>query len=81
MANNSAALQRLQSGGVQLLEFPDSIWDAFGAAAEEVVAENMDDDIYAECHESYSASLENSAQWISRSESAFAAQRNRIMGI
>jgi TRAP-type mannitol/chloroaromatic compound transport system substrate-binding protein len=81
MANNSAALQRLQSGGVQLLEFPDSIWDAFGAAAEEVVAENMDDDIYAECHESYYASLENSAQWISRSESAFAAQRNRVMGI
>lgn len=81
MANNSAALQRLQSGGVQILEFPDSIWDAFGAAAEEVVAENMDDDLYAECHESYYASLESSAEWISRSEAAYAAQRNRIMGI
>ncbi|MDR9427565.1 MAG: TRAP transporter substrate-binding protein [Salibaculum sp.] len=81
MANNSAALQRLQSGGVQILEFPDSIWDAFGAAAEEVVAENMDDDLYAECHESYYASLESSAEWISRSEAAYAEQRNRIMGI
>jgi TRAP-type mannitol/chloroaromatic compound transport system substrate-binding protein len=81
MANNSAALQRLQSGGVQILEFPDSIWDAFGAAAEEVVAENMDDDLYAECHESYYASLESSAEWISRSEAAYAEQRNRLMGI
>ncbi len=81
MANNSAALQRLQSGGVKLVEFPDSVWDAFGAAATEVVGENMDDELYARCYESYMNSLKSSAQWISRSEGATAAQRNRIMGL
>ena len=32
MNNNGAALQRLQSGGVKTLEFPDSVWDAFGCS-------------------------------------------------
>ena len=81
MANNSAALQRLQSGGVKLMEFPDSIWDAFGAAAKEVVDENMGDELYARCYESYMSSLKSSAQWIARSEGTFTAQRNRVMGI
>lgn len=81
MANNSAALQRLQSGGVKLMEFPDSVWDAFGAAAAEVVQEPMDDDIYKTCYDSYMASLKSSAAWGSRSEGAFTQQRNRVVGI
>ncbi len=80
MANNSAALQRLQSGGVQLLEFSDEIWDAFGTAAEEVVQAPMGDDIYDRCYESYMASLESSANWEGRSEGAYTAQRNRVKG-
>ena len=81
MANNSAALQRLQSGGVKLMEFPDSVWDAFGAAAKEVMEEPMDDEIYAKCYESFNESLRSSAKWISRSEGSFSAQRNRVMGL
>jgi len=81
MANNSSALSRLQSGGVKLMEFPDSVWDAFGAAAKEVVAEPMNDPIYAECHDSYMESMESSAKWISNSEGAYTAQRNRVMGL
>ncbi|NDV51849.1 MULTISPECIES: TRAP transporter substrate-binding protein [Roseobacteraceae] len=81
MANNSAALQRLQSGGVKLVEFPDSVWDAFGAAAKEVVEEPMGDEIYKKCYDSYYESMKSSAQWISRSEGAFSAQRNRVMGL
>src|SRR6056297_814006 len=81
MANNSAALQRLQSGGVQIREFPDSVWDAFGAAAQEVVQEPMDDDMYKRFHESYMSSLKSSAEWISRSEDVFTRQRNRVVGI
>ncbi|AWI83396.1 ABC transporter substrate-binding protein [Alloyangia pacifica] len=81
MANNSAALQRLQSGGVKLVEFPDSVWDAFGAAAKEVVEEPMGDEIYKKCYDSYYQSMKSSAQWISRSEGAFSAQRNRVMGL
>ena len=81
MANNSAALQRLQSEGVQIREFPDSVWDAFGAAAEEVAQEPMDDPIYAECYDSYMESLRSSAEWISRSSATFTQQRNRVVGI
>ena len=32
LANNGEALQRLQAGGVKVMEFPDSVWDAFGKA-------------------------------------------------
>ncbi|MEY8838192.1 TRAP transporter substrate-binding protein, partial [Cribrihabitans sp. XS_ASV171] len=81
MANNSAALQRLQSGGVKLMEFPDSVWDAFGAAARDVVAEPMGDELYAKVYDSYMASLQSSAKWIARSEAETAEQRNRIMGL
>ena len=52
-----------------------------GAAAEEVVQEPMDDEIYKTCFESYNASLKSSAAWGSRSEGVFTAQRNRVVGI
>jgi len=38
LMNNGSALQRLQAGGVKVLEFPDSVWDAMFAAAQEVYA-------------------------------------------
>ena len=81
MANNSAALQRLQSSGVKLMEFPDAVWDAFGAAAKEVIEEPMGDELYKKCYDSYMASMESSATWIARSEGTFTAQRNRVMGL
>ncbi len=81
MANNAAALQRLQSGGVKLMSFSDEIWDAFGAAAKEVVEAPLEDDLYKSCHDSFMASLTGSAAWGSRSEGTFAAQRNRVMGL
>jgi TRAP-type mannitol/chloroaromatic compound transport system substrate-binding protein len=81
MANNSAALGRLQSGGVKVMEFPDSVWDAFGAASKEVIEGPMDDPIYKDCYDSYMKSLQSSAAWGSRSEGAYTAQRNRVIGI
>ena len=81
MANNSAALQRLQSSGVKVMEFPDAVWDAFGAAAREVVDEPMGDELYKTCYDSYMDSLRSSATWIAKSEGAFSAQRNRVMGL
>jgi len=81
MANNASALKRLQAGGVVLKQFPDSVWDAFGAAAEEVIMEPMEDDLYRECYESYMESLKSSAAWSGQSEAIFMAQRNRIMGL
>lgn len=80
MANNSAALNRLQQGGVKLMEFPDAVWDAFGTAAQEVIAEPMGDELYKKAHDSYMASMKDSAGWGSRSEGAYTAQRNRVLG-
>jgi TRAP-type mannitol/chloroaromatic compound transport system substrate-binding protein len=81
MARNGAALQRLQSEGVQLYDFPDTVWDAFGSAAQEVVQEPMGDELYDRIYDSYQSSLQKSAQWAGRSEGKFTEQRNRILGI
>ncbi|GIX13595.1 MAG: C4-dicarboxylate ABC transporter [Paracoccaceae bacterium] len=80
MANNSAALARLRAGGVQIKEFPDSVWDAFGAAAKEVIEEHLGDEFYKRCYDSYMASLAQSAAWIERSEGAYRRQRDRVLG-
>ncbi|MEZ5676674.1 Tat (twin-arginine translocation) pathway signal sequence [Thalassovita litoralis] len=81
MANNSAALARLQAGGVKVMEFPDSVWDAFGAAAKEVVDAPLDDPLYKECYDSYFASIGPSARWGALSSGTYTAQRNRVMGL
>ncbi|SEO24873.1 Tat (twin-arginine translocation) pathway signal sequence [Salinihabitans flavidus] len=81
MANNSAALQRLQSGGVKVMEFPNSVWDAFGKASQEVIAEPMDDELYKTIYDSYMDSIASSAAWISRSEGTYTEQRNRVLGL
>jgi len=80
LANNSSALQRLQSAGVKTLEFPDSVWDAFGKASDEVHQENMGDDLYKRMYDSYTASLKASSAWIHKSDGAYTAQRDRVLG-
>ena len=79
-ANNAAALQRLQASGVQLLEFPDSVWDAFGTASAEVIQQHTGDEVYKRIYDSYLESLRSSSGWIGRSEGTFTEQRNRILG-
>ncbi len=80
LSNNSSALQRLQSNGVKTLEFPDSVWDAFGEAADAVHQENMGDDIYKRVYDSYMASMRSSSAWIKKSDGAYTAQRDRVLG-
>lgn len=80
LSNNGAALQRLQSAGVKTLEFPDSVWDAFGKASAEVIAENMGDELYKKIYDDYQASMKASSAWIKKSEGAYRAQRDRILG-
>jgi len=77
---NGSALQRLQSGGVQVLEFPDSVWDAMGAAAAETLDQYAGDDIYDRIRSSYNDSLRASSSWIERSEGTYRAQRDRVLG-
>ncbi|MEL6586749.1 MAG: TRAP transporter substrate-binding protein [Pseudomonadota bacterium] len=80
LANNGTALQRLQSGGVTIREFPDSVWDAMGTAAQAVLDENMGDDLFKKIHDSAMESMRASSNWITQSEGAYRAQRDRVMG-
>lgn len=80
LANNSAALQRLQSGGVKTLEFPDAVWDAFGKAASETLDGYMDDDLFKSIRESADASMRSSSAWFGLSDGAYTRQRNRVLG-
>jgi TRAP-type mannitol/chloroaromatic compound transport system substrate-binding protein len=78
--NNGAALQRLQAGGVKVLEFPDSVWDAFGKASAEVMQENMGDDLFKKINDSYNASMKASSAWLKQSSGTYTAQRDRVLG-
>ncbi|WP_084864094.1 TRAP transporter substrate-binding protein [Salibaculum halophilum] len=79
LMNNGAALQRLQSGGVKVLEFPDSVWDAMGVAAKETLDQYAGDDIYDRVRASYNESMAASSGWITESEGTYRAQRDRVM--
>ncbi|NBD28473.1 MAG: ABC transporter substrate-binding protein [Alphaproteobacteria bacterium] len=80
LMNNGSALQRLQAGGVNVLEFPDSVWDAMGVAANETMDQYAGDDIYDRVRESYNASMAASSGWLTQSEGTYRAQRDRVMG-
>jgi TRAP-type mannitol/chloroaromatic compound transport system substrate-binding protein len=80
LANNGAALQRLQAGGVKVMEFPDSVWDAFGAASKEVMDENMGDELFKKIYDSAMTSMKSSAGWQNLSSGVYTAQRDRVLG-
>ena len=80
LANNGAALERLIAGGTRALEFPDSVWDGFGAGALEVFEENMGDDLFKRCYDSFRSSMAATSGWMSRAEGAYTAQRDRVLG-
>ncbi|WP_422028954.1 TRAP transporter substrate-binding protein [Roseovarius sp.] len=80
LSNNGSALQRLQSSGVQTMEFPDSVWDAFGQASQAVHDENMGDELYKKIYDSAMASMKSSSAWIQKSTGAYVAQRDRVLG-
>ncbi len=79
LANNGAALARLQQQGVRTLQFSDDVWDAFGAASKEVLDAYMDDELFARIRGSFEASLAKSSEWIQESDGFFVAQRNRVL--
>ncbi|RMF35899.1 MAG: ABC transporter substrate-binding protein [Alphaproteobacteria bacterium] len=78
--NNGAALERLKAGGVTVLEFPDSVWDAFGEASKKVYDEFMGDDIFKTIYDDYVASMKASSGWLTQSISAYRRQRDRVLG-
>ncbi|PWE33090.1 ABC transporter substrate-binding protein [Maritimibacter sp. 55A14] len=80
LTQNGAALKRLQGAGVQIKEFPDSVWDAFGEASQAVHDENLGDDLYKKIYDSAMASMKSSSAWIKTSSGAYTAQRDRVLG-
>ena len=80
LANNGAALARLQAQGVKTLQFSDDVWDAFGAASKEVMDANMDDTLFADVRSSFEESLAISSSWIQKSDAYFVEQRVRVLG-
>ena len=79
-ANNSAALNRLQQGGTQLMSFPDDVWEAFGQASREALDQHMGDELYARIRESFDESVRASSRWSSISDDVYREQRDRIAG-
>ncbi|WP_375227575.1 TRAP transporter substrate-binding protein [Roseobacter sp. S98] len=79
LANNGAALARLQAQGVKALQFPDDVWDAFGAASKKVMDENMNDELFAKIRTSFEESLAQSSDWLLKSDGFYVAQRNRVL--
>lgn len=80
LTNNGAALTRLQATGVKTLKFPDSVWDAFAKAADEVHQENMGDELYKRVYDSVMASMKSSSAWLKLSDGDYTAQRDRTLG-
>jgi TRAP-type mannitol/chloroaromatic compound transport system substrate-binding protein len=80
LMNNGSALQRLQAGGVKLLEFSDDIWDAFGAGSQKVYDEFLGDELFAEVLKDYQESMRASSGWLTTSAGAYRRQRDRVLG-
>jgi len=78
--NNGAALTRLAAGGVKILEFPDTVWDAFGSASEKVYAEFAGDDLFDSILGEYRTSMRDSSGWLTNSTDAYRRQRDRVLG-
>ena len=66
--------------GARIRVFSDPVWDALGAAAAEVIQENMHDVLYEQIHDSAMAAMRGSTHWLSVSEGAYRRQRDRILG-
>ncbi|MEM6588793.1 MAG: TRAP transporter substrate-binding protein [Pseudomonadota bacterium] len=80
LMNNGAALERLKAGGVTVLEFPESVWDAMGGAAQQVYDEFAGDDLFSEILADYQGSMKASSGWLTQSISAYRTQRDRVLG-
>ena len=78
-ANNGAALERLKAAGVKVMEFDDSIWEAFGKAAKEAQDAEMSDDLFATIRGSYEASMASTYGWMGMSDGLYLQKRNKFL--
>ena len=79
LANNGPALQRLISGGTQIKQFPDDVWEALGRASKDVLDQYMDDDLFVEIRTSVEESMKATSAWMGQSDTFYSTQRNRVL--
>ena len=82
-AKNGAALSALiREQGVELRQFNDDVYDAFGEAAEEVFEEaRSHSDLANEIHESFAQARADVGGWGNVAEVAYIEQRNRVLDL
>lgn len=82
-AKNGAALKRLiDEQGIELREFSDDVYDAFGKATEEVYAGVVEhSDLAKRTHESFLKARSEVGAWAKLADQAYVAQRNRVLAI
>ncbi|MEC9347945.1 MAG: TRAP transporter substrate-binding protein [Pseudomonadota bacterium] len=82
-ANNGAYLTKLVNDhGVQIRDFSDDVWDAFGEAAAEVFEETRAHSaLAAKIDDSFQAALREIGGAMAQFEVRFVNQRNRVLGI
>ncbi|WP_319384237.1 MAG: TRAP transporter substrate-binding protein [Roseibium sp.] len=82
-ANNGVYLDRLiNEHGVELKQFNDEVYDAFGEAAEEVFEETIShSDLAARTHESFAKARSEIGRWMLLADTGYTQQRNRVLGI
>ena len=82
-AKNGAALDKLiTEQGVQVREFNDDVYDAFGEAAEEVFDEvRAHSELANRIHESFVATRKDVGRWMNLSDQPYLRQRNRVLGV
>ncbi|MEJ8473136.1 TRAP transporter substrate-binding protein [Roseibium algae] len=82
-ANNGVYLQKLiTEHGVELREFSDEVYDAFGEAAAEVLEEAMDHSpLSKKIFQSVVDARQDIGSWMAISDIAYSNKRNRVLGI
>ncbi len=82
-AKNGAALQRLiDEQGIELREFSDDVYDAFGTASDEVFEEVVaHSDLAKRIHESFLKTRAEVGSWGVLADGGYLAQRNRVLGL
>ncbi len=83
IAFNGEYLKKLvDEHGVELREFSDEVYDAFGQASAEVFEEvRQHSPLAAKVHDDYMDAMREMGNWQSIAEIAYTNQRNRVLGI
>ncbi len=80
--NGTYLTKLIEEHGVQVRNFNDDLWDAFGDASAEAFEEvRSHSDLAARIDDSYQGFLRQAGSYMGKFEGAFTQQRNRVLGL